>query len=462
MTIPTSAPYAITAVANSSGFFVLTLSTGVPAGTTTVTIDGAVTATGTPVTGLNGTHTVTGVVGANIALSTSYSAGWSFGGGVWLAGGQLTSSVLTSVDAKLPLRATDKTGDTISGQYQMTGGIVESSPTNSILTTVAGAEIITAGGGAAYILGDDDDVQLLPVRTRSIMVSPMEALNEYGVEVIANWGFSGAAVANSGGGSFPVCDVSSFASPPTSTVRDFWIPLSRLHDKATLIAATLFFFPDPYAVTTYACTNIPTVLPTLQVFRLNPSSDLSLTSLAANGAAVFPTPTSLASYCISQAIGASGAVNPTFTFAGSTIQVPAGALLTDAAGNRFRVTAGALYQAGTPVPVQAIAPATGPFMGANTGHSQGDTLTWESAPNGAGPTASVAAGGLTGGLNAGYAQQLVFTPDAGLATIDMSTYVYCLRFTDDNVPFANGTQNVSTCYSGIRLDFGGIASLAPQ
>jgi hypothetical protein len=450
MTVPAVSPVRVVAVSNLAGAF--EVQTDKPHGLSNgqlCTIGGCRNASGALVSGLNGTHSAILVDSTHFWFTSSYVSGYSFGGSVWGNGAKVTSSTLTAFDSNLAARVVDKTGDVLFGQYTASGspGVAVATAGASILTTVAGAQVTTSGS-AEFILGDNDDVQLLPARTRSIMVSALEAMNQYGDDGIV----FGQQLTSAMG-------AASFTNGTTNTaIEKFWIPLSRLHDKATLLRATLLFFPSPFLATF----TLPTVLPTFQLFRINPSTDVSLTSLAAVGAATFPTPSTAAAYAQAPAVGASG--NFTLgTLNNGSAAINAGNQLEDAAGNLFRVTTSGTYQSGDPVPVQAIAPASpAVFYGANTNHSSGDTLSWVQAPANCQQGQTVATGGLTGGLNAGYAQTLVFTPDAGMGLIDQSTYVYLAVITDDNVATVNADYGMNTLYTAIKLDFGSITSLSPQ
>jgi hypothetical protein len=450
VTIPTSSPVSVLAVTNNAGSaqFQTSPAHGL-ANLQIATVAGCRNVSGALVAGYNGAATVTVIDAYNFTISAAYvggAPGYSFGGGVWATGAELTSAELTEFDSKLALRATDKTGDALSGQYTLSGtpGILISDPTAQVVTNSPGSQIVTSGAGVKYLLGDGDDVVLDPPRPRSIFISMTEALNEYGSDAIQ----FGQQLA-------PVMTVQSNNTSSTPTV--FWLPLSRLHDGAILVAATLYFFPSP------GFPDLPpTVMPTLQLFRMDPSADVALTSLAANGPAVFPFPASPKSYAETPPVPASGFVTPSFLLIGETVQIAAGQLLGDAAGNTFKVKVSGNYTASTPVPIVAVAPATGTFFAANGNDAGGTVLTWASAPSGLGPTATVTAAGLSGGLNSFYAQKLVFTPDSSLSVINQNTYVYVAKVTDDDITNANGGVAVNTAYAGIRLDFAGITSLAPQ
>lgn len=433
---------ASTGVSNVGGNYAIqtTLAHGL-ASTNIAALGGFRDASGNEIAALTGSFVVTVINPNQFTIPVAYAAGYSFGGSVWAKGSQLRSGELTAFDAQLALLVADKTGDALAGQYAMLGGVVASDPTSSVLTNSRLAAIETANSGARILLGDNDDVQLLPVRTRSIFISPLEAMNEYGND--------GVTISSVGLGASGRID---------GGIQNFWIPLSRLHDKATLVMVTLFFFPGAY----FDGLLPPTVTPTLQIYRNNPSASTSMTPLASAGPAIFPTPASAASYAQTPAVGSSGNITLNFFAADVTANVGSAQIFEDGTGNQFQVTTAGNYGPGDLIPVQAIAPAApNTFLGANTNHSAGDSLSWVGALPVGVTSASVAAGGLVGGLNAGYAQTLVWTPDAGMGVIDQSTYVYTLLLTDDNATASNGFP-VQTNFAGIRLDFGNITAMTPQ
>ena len=448
MTIESSSPILIVAITNNAGN--PQFQTNVPHGMlggTIGTIAGCRNASGALMGTYNGASVVTVVDAYNFTTSTAYVAGYASGGGVWPTGAEVSSGELTGFDSKLALRVTDKTGDTLVGPVTLSGtpGVAVSDPAAQIVTNNPTSQIVTMGAGVKYNLGDGDDVDLYPPRTQSIFVSMTEALNEYGSDGIQ----FGQQLTNS-------MFVLSTNNGSTSIVQKFWLPLSRLRDKATLLRATLFFFPSPYNAGLP-----PTVAPTLQLFRFNPVTDIALTSLAANGPATFPLPSAATSYGATPPVPSSGYFNPTFLTIGETVQLTAGQLLSDSSGNLFKVSLSGNYTASTPVPIVAVAPSTGTFYATNGNLAGGTPLTWSSTPSGLGPTGTVAAAGLSGGLNGFYAQKLIFTPDASMSTIDQSTYAYVAKVTDDDVNYANGGTAINTAYSGILLDFGNIVSLTP-
>lgn len=77
----------------------------------------------------------------------------------------------------------------------------------------------------------------------------------------------------------------------------------------------------------------------------------------------------------------------------SSILVPAGTLLIDTSGNRYSVSIGATYANNGTIPINAV------DGGKVTNHIAGDVLRWVAAPAYAAPTAVVASGGLTGGVD---------------------------------------------------------------
>lgn len=453
MTIAPVSPIAVVAVTNRTGNY--EIQTSIPhgiIGTAIVVVAGCRNVFGALQTGLNLNATATAIDATHFYFATSsFSAGYSFGGSVWVGATRVLSSTLTRFDSYLATRVVDKTGDTLFGQYSMTGSpsVLASGAASKIVAAVPGSKIYTVAT-AKFVLGDNDDFQLTPPRTRTILLSTLEAMNAFGDD--------GVVVGQQAQIGFGVTSAST-GLVDEQRIENFWLPLTRLHDKATLVRATLLFFPGAVGNLT-----LPTTFPTLQLFRLNPSTDVVATSLAASGAVTFGTPSSAAAYAQTAAVGASGNLTLA-TLNGGTAKVNASTQLKDASGNLFQVTASGTYAAGAPIPIQAIAPASpAVFYGANTNHSAGDVLSWISTPTNCTPTIPVATGGLTGGLNAGYAQTLVFTPDPALAVIDQSTYVYFLRFTDDNLATVNaiGNANLNTLYTAVRLEFSNITSLSPQ
>jgi uncharacterized phage protein gp47/JayE len=91
-----------------------------------------------------------------------------------------------------------------------------------------------------------------------------------------------------------------------------------------------------------------------------------------------------------EAAGATGNVvfNSTATSA-----VIVGTQLIDGSGLRFEVTVGGTYANGATIPVAGV------DTGKETNHAAGDALRWVSAPPFSQPTALVATGGLTGGVD---------------------------------------------------------------
>ena len=380
--IPTLSPIAIIAVTNNAGN--PQFQTNVPHTMTTGntgTVEGCRNSSGALVAGYNTAAVVTVVDAYNFTIGTAYvggSPGYDHGGAVWPVGAEMTSAELTAFDAVLPVRVTDKTGDTIVGQYTFSGtpGVSMTDPSSQVVTNSPGSQIATPNAGVPITLGDGDDVVLSPPRTRTILVSMTEAMNEYGSDGI-QFGqqlTSAMSVVSTNNGS-------------TSAVQVFWLPLSRLHDKATLLRATLYFLPSPYNGTTAYIP--PKTPPTLQLFRINPSTDITLTSLAANGPAVFPALASTVAYGVTPPIPATGFVSPSFLTIGETVKLTAGQSLSDSAGNLFKVSTSGNYTASTPVPVVGVAPPTGTFYAANGNLAGGTLLSWATVPAGLGPTAAV-------------------------------------------------------------------------
>lgn len=438
-------------VTNSGGDFQIQVSVaGVVGGT--VTIAGCRNASGALVAGLNGTYTATPVDSTHFTIPVAYASGYSFGGTVWYQGGGVTSTTLTAFDSVLATRVADKTGDVLFGQYTFTGNpsVAASGVGSKVVTTVPGALIQTTSSGVKYQLGDGDDVQLLPPRSRSILVSLAEVFNQYGIEG-AYFGQTLTAAMGVSSTSDGVSDTS---------VKTFWVPLTRMHDKATLLRATLYFFPNPALASGFV---LPTTFPNFTLYRINPSTDVVKTPMAVSGTVSFPASKSAAAYAVTAAVGSSGTL-PLVTLNGGTAVLSAGQQLVDAAGNLFQVSASGTYSSGVPVPIAAVAPASpAVFYGANTNYPLGESLTWTpSAPSNC--VASQVSGPLTGGLNAGYAQSIVFVPDPAMAVIDQSAYQYFAVITDDNVATSNalGSASMNTMYTAIKLDFADITALTPQ
>ena len=93
------------------------------------------------------------------------------------------------------------------------------------------------------------------------------------------------------------------------------------------------------------------------------------------------------------AIGSAGVI--TLSSSVSSTLVTFGQQLLDAAGLRYQVTVGGSYANGAYIPVASI------DTGKAANHSNGDTLTWVTAPAFAAPTASVGTTGGSDGLTGG-------------------------------------------------------------
>lgn len=91
--------------------------------------------------------------------------------------------------------------------------------------------------------------------------------------------------------------------------------------------------------------------------------------------------------------GAAGATGNITLSSTANTAVIVGTQLIDGAGLRFAVTIGGTYANGDTIPVAGV------DTGKATNHAAGDTLRWIAAPAFAAPTALVATGGLTGGVD---------------------------------------------------------------
>lgn len=501
MSISPVSPLAVKTVSSHAGAY--SVETSIPHGIvgvdTAVSISGCRDASGVLMTALNGTHTAIVLSTTVFYFASTYAAGYthSFGGSVWVQSSKVTSATLTGFDSNLT-RAVDKTGDTIYGEYtSLVNPAIQVDSGGQVLTEVSGATFGTTPYGTFgnIVLGDNDDIQLVPARSRSIMISPLESLTNYQPVSL----YSNLATSLSSSDLYPF-GAEQYYDPTTNQgAQIFWIPLTRIHDKSTLVSATLYFFS-----TLQAGLTIPSVFPTIQIFRINPSTSTSLTSLSDAGAAAFTLPTAstsayqytvtvnsgtlfqgsptvtyssatttttaggLAAYIQTPAIGASGGLLLS-TGNGGSATVSTNSILTDSSGNVFQTTTSGTYANGASINVQAIAPASpAVFYGSNTNHSSGDILTWVSAPINCNQTLTVGPDGLTGGLDAGYAQSVTFVPDSDKATIDQTNYVYILKCTTDNAPKVNSLALVpdgpdyASVLTGIKLTFSGITSLAAQ
>jgi len=92
--------------------------------------------------------------------------------------------------------------------------------------------------------------------------------------------------------------------------------------------------------------------------------------------------------------GAAGSIGGIVLESSADSPVETGRELTDTAGLRFAVIIGGTYADGATIPIRAI------DTGAATNHAEGDVLRWVSAPPYSSPTALVATGGLTNGIDA--------------------------------------------------------------
>lgn len=92
--------------------------------------------------------------------------------------------------------------------------------------------------------------------------------------------------------------------------------------------------------------------------------------------------------------GAAGSLGNVTITASQTAPIPTDSELTDDAGLRYRVTVGGSYADGATVPIAAI------DTGDATNHAAGDTLRWVTAPPFCDDSVTVAAGGLTNGIDA--------------------------------------------------------------
>lgn len=97
--------------------------------------------------------------------------------------------------------------------------------------------------------------------------------------------------------------VYGIAGTGPTPVQSFYLPLTRLHHGASLLSATLYFFPITSLFST-AVPLVPTVFPTFQIYRTNFTG--APVPLASSGPAVFATPKSSAAYQTTPALGSSG------------------------------------------------------------------------------------------------------------------------------------------------------------
>jgi hypothetical protein len=465
VTTPTASPIV---VSGTSGNAVspIEIDTASPHGLTTgdlVTVRGVRGNTAANVT--SAAITVTGA--SKFTVVGTGNGAFVTGGGVWKQGSKLASATLTKVDAAIPLRVTDKTGDSVYGAYTVTGDVTLAAGA-AVLTDPYGGAIYTASGGR-YELGDGDDVEFVQVDVddagtpsatptpiaRSIVVSMLEAVSAYD----ATAGSTIGAALNPPG---IVCG--TWGTSPAPGLGAFRVPLTRLHNGATLVRVTLYFFPrvaDPTAIV------LPTVFPTVDLRRLDPSTDVATESIAvAQAPAPFAGPSLASEYAQTPALGSAGfVVLATSPGAPPQCQITALQPLVSPSGQSYEVTTTGTYDEGDPIPVRSVG------AGAVTNVGSFTALTWVTIPasgstpatlppTNAAATALVDSNGLTGGIDGGYAQTLVLTVDPTLAEVDLSTYTYQLVVTDDNAVGVGGWN--STVYVAAKLDFEGIADLSPQ
>lgn len=91
--------------------------------------------------------------------------------------------------------------------------------------------------------------------------------------------------------------------------------------------------------------------------------------------------------------GAAGSIGGVVLEASASSPIETGRELNDSAGLRYEVIIGGTYADGATVPIRAI------DTGSATNHAAGDVLRWVSAPPYSAPTALVATGGLTNGID---------------------------------------------------------------
>lgn len=372
------------------------------------------------------------------------------GGVLWQHGSEVSAAMLTALDTALATRVTDKTGDTVAGPISLaaSGGFdCLDVDTGGQLVFAGSSSVQTASGGRIQHQ-DGDDILLTQGRTsRSILVSMAELFNSFDQASGKGWVID-----------FATMGVSSAMGQQQSRLA---MPLSRLHHGALLESVTVYFRPQ---ITDASLAVLPAYFPLLSLYRMNPTGDMTVTPLVAPGAAprvTIPTPASPAAYANTNAVGASGALTLA-TANGGSAKIATGQLATDALDNTFQVTQGGTFKNGAPVPVQAIAPSAGVFLGATTDHAAGDAFSWSDPPPNVLAAAVAAPGGTSGGLNAGYAQSITFAPYAPLATIDQSTYAYHLVLFDDSTYSATPNGWGPTIYTGVKFTYSGISSLSFQ
>jgi len=91
---------------------------------------------------------------------------------------------------------------------------------------------------------------------------------------------------------------------------------------------------------------------------------------------------------------AAGSVGPIIMASSQPSPVVTGAILTDTAGLRYKVSSGGVYNNGDPITVEAE------DTGAATNHPEGDVLQWANAPPFADDKVRVGPGGLINGIDA--------------------------------------------------------------
>lgn len=105
-------------------------------------------------------------------------------------------------------------------------------------------------------------------------------------------------------------------------------------------------------------------------------------------------------YGLSRSAGAGAQGDVTVTCTGTVTYAAGQELTSDTTGLRYRVVAATSATSGDPVAVVGV------DLGASTNLSAGEVLTWTTPPFGSGPTATVAAGGLTSGADADTDERL--------------------------------------------------------
>lgn len=394
-------------------------------------------------TAANGTKTITYVDADHFRLDgTTGNGAWTGGGGVWVSTprSSLAAGTLDLLDATLPLRVTDLAGDKMRGTYAASAATAIDDAAGSLGIAVRNGATATTLSGARYRV---QGATKLGSRARSILVPLHETFVEY--PSVNSCGLSGP--------------YGGIASRKAVARYAFNVPL-RVHDGATLLRATLFFFPQlkPGAFG-YA---LPQTFPTFQLYRRS-SAAIRAVPMAAAGVVTFSGPGAADgdAYAVSPGVGSTGSAALAMLGAGASAVLSAGTVLTEpASGTAYVVTTGGTYVDGAPIPVEARVPDTGALYGSETNLAPGTALYWDprATPLGAKPTALVGSAGLTGGLDPGHAQSIVLTPDAGVEVLSAQN-AYFARFTDDDV---DETFWRATVFTAIRLDLGSIADARPQ